>query len=285
MSDQLDLLARQAAEDLGTSTSADPGQGLTRLYAGNARRRSRNRLVVAALLLGALSAGWFGRGVMTSATELEPSGPPSPSQSPPPHETFPTLCERELVSCLGHRTYTFGLVTPVRWHIPEGFGVDSGSGASDTLVESYSNHGKNPSGVTVVETVRPPNPVGRPAPGFEGGASPRDYARWLATRPFLEASTPRQATVGGRPGWQVRVSLAAGAREGGYVCTAQFRCHPITLDDTGDVTGIWDDMVADYTFVSLPTGTAVVWSWAFGHDTQALDRNGELAAGISWPGH
>ena len=77
-------------------------------------------------------------------------------------------------------TYLFDLVTPVRWRIPAGYDVDSGSGASNTLVESYRNHGDNPVGVTVVETARPPGPVGRPAPGFGIGASPREYARWVA---------------------------------------------------------------------------------------------------------
>ena len=40
-------------------------------------------------------------------------------------------------------------------------------------------------------------------------------------------------------------------------------------------------MTADYTAFHLPnTGTAVVWSWAFGHDTRDLDRNRSLADGI-----
>jgi len=60
-----------------------------------------------------------------------------------------------------------------------------------------------------------------------------------------------------------------------------FPCHPITYQDSGTVTGIWSDMTADYTAFHLPnTGTAVVWSWAFGHDTRDLDRNRSLADGI-----
>ena len=94
-----------------------------------------------------------------------------------------------------------------------------------------------------------------------------------------------RTTVGGVTAWQVRIRLAPDAGPGTETCNRQFRCHPVTISDAGSMTGIWADMVADYAFVDLPSGTAMVWSWAFGDDTDALVRNRTLVEGISWPTH
>ncbi len=195
------------------------------------------------------------------------------------------MCHRDGVTCLGHRTFRFGLASPVRWHIPERFGVDSGAGVSPHSVESYWYlHGNN-AGVSVLEMIGPAGLDSRPAPGHTGTTSPHTFAEWLSTPPFLSARAPVRARVGGRPGWHVRVQLAPGVATGPGLCSNSFDCYPVARTDTGDIFGIWADMVADYTFVRLPSGTAMVWSWAFGHDTAALARNRAAVDGISWPAH
>lgn len=285
--DQLDFLARRAASDLETATSTDPGLGLAGLYAGQTRHRSHTRVAAAVVLLAALSAGWFGRGMITG-DQVAPAVNPTPRVTTPPAVLhggpWARLCQAANVSCLGHHTYRLELVAPVRWHLPDGSEVADGGPTTDA-VETYWTHRGNRAGVSVLENVRPAatGPVPAPAPGVSATAS--GFVHWLADRPFLVASAPRRVTLAGHPGWQVRVWLRAGEPAGPGACANGFACYPVTTNGPG-ITGIWDDMVADYTAVDLPGhGTAVVWSWAFGHDTAALARNHVLVDGISWPAH
>ena len=268
--DQLDLLARRAADDLDHATEVDTAGGLTGLYAAQARNRSRTWMAAAAVLLMALSAGWFGRGILTHDQVAPADRTPAPA--PAPQAATPTLCQRPDVTCLGGRTYRFWLDSPVRWHIPAGFGVDSGAGVSASQVESRWNHRGHAAGVTVLETVGQAAKDGGPL-GSAKELTPRAFARWLAAQPFVSATTPERTTLGGRPGWRVRARLAPGATGG-----------DLAVSDGGNAAGLWDGMVADYTFVTVPgSRTGLVWSWALGHDTAALDRNHGLEDGISWP--
>jgi hypothetical protein len=234
------------------------------------------------VLLAALSAGWFGRGVVSGdGAGPEPSGQPGPSTMQ--KLAIPPLCERDGITCLGNRTYRFALRAPVQWHIPRQAGVAS-SLVLPVLVESYWPHNGSTAGVTVGETVRPSSPTGQPARGFGASPSPRAFAEWIHSRSDLAASRPVATTLEGRPAWRVRARLARNAGPATLACNGQFECHPMTYSAGGRVMGIWDDMVADYTFVRIPGGgTTVVWSWAFGYDTAALARNQALVDGISWP--
>jgi hypothetical protein len=285
--DHVDLLARRAASDLETATTTDPGLGLAGLHAGHARHRSHTRVATAVVLLAALSTGWFGRGMVTGDRT-------APAVSPTPPVTTPSLgvlhggpwarlCQADNVTCLGHRTYRLELAAPVRWHLPEGSEVANGGPTTD-YVETYWTHRGNRAGVSVLENVRAAatGPVPGPAPGVSATAS--GFVHWLAARPFLVSSEPRRMTLAGHQDWQTRVRLRGGEPPGPGACTNGFACYPVTTNGPA-ITGIWDDMVADYTAVDLPGhGTAVVWSWAFGHDTAALARNQVLVDGISWPG-
>ena len=146
-------------------------------------------------------------------------------------------------------------------------------------------------GVSVLEKVRPATSLGRPVGGYGPPPTPRGFAEWLASRPFLVATAPSRTQVGGLEAWQVRVRLSAEAGSGKAICLTQFPCRPVTVSDvavttargSGGFSAIWGDMVADYTFVSLDSGTAAVCSWAWGNDSAMLERNRAAVDGITWP--
>jgi len=252
--------------------------------ADGAIARRRARVSVAVALLAAALAGWLGRDLLVPG-EVTP--PPDPRARA---ERF-VDCHTAGVVCEGPRTYRFALVSPVRWEIPRGFGVADGGSPTATRVESHWTHDGHPAGVAVVELVRPAGPQGGWVPGPGRHPGPRAFAAWLASRPDLSAGSPRRTTLAGRVAWQVRVRLAAGAGPGAGICPHSRACHPVTVSDQaiteapggGGLTGIWGDMVADYTFVRLPSGTAMIWSWALGGDTAALEQNRRLVTGVTWP--
>jgi hypothetical protein len=282
----IDDLARVAVDDLRTATRSDVEAGLLEVYAGHQRRRSQNLWMAAAALVLALGVGWWGGHAMTDR------GPATPQPiKPPPHVVHHKTCSGP-VRCLGDSTYRFALTRPVTWHIPYGYDVNSGTGATDWLVESYAQTGSEGggpyqydtvAGVTVLEGVRAPSADGRSVRS-DVPDTPRAYVSWLAGRPFLETSSVERTQVDGLTAWHVRVTLAHGAGLGPAVCNNQSACYPMTVTPDHHVTGIWSDMVADYTAFRVPgAGTTVVWSWAFAHDKTALVRNRTAVRGLSWP--
>lgn len=280
----IEELARAATVDLRTRTAADLEAGLDAVLATHSRRHRRSRVTIALAAAAAVAAAWWG-----GASLGGHAGGPEPAPAPTVPVPRQSLCQSSMVTCLGTpRTYGFALDVPVTWHVPRGYGVDSGAGATTQMVESYWRHHGNAAGVTVLEGVSAPSRTGDAA--LRGGPTTANgFVHWLAARPYLVASTPRRTTIDGRPGWQVRVSLKPHAGAGPGRCAEPiegFRCYPVTYQDVRTITGIWGDMVADYTAFDLPgSGTAVVWSWAFGRDAAALDRNQQLVGGLSWPRH
>ena len=289
-----DPRTKAAVDELWARTAAHPEDGLTTLFETVSRRRRQSRLRLATATAVAVLAAWWG---FTTFGDVSAT-PPAPMHPSVPTRPSPGPCHTLYVTCLGDRTYRFGLYRPVDWHIPDGYGVNSGDGANIRLVESYGLGSRSGSGVTVLERARPASQSGSLAPGVPDTAS--GFVHWLASRPFLEATTPRQTTIDGRSAWQVRVQLKPHLGPGPQWCNTTQPCYPIThqefVTDQGStglqsaITGIWGDMTADYTAFDLsggPTtqqkGPTVVWSWAFGHDTAALDRNHALVDGLSWP--
>ncbi|WP_151083739.1 hypothetical protein [Nocardioides cynanchi] len=268
----IDDLARTAAADLRAHTHADLDAGLDALLVVHPRRRrlrAATAIAVAAAAVVAVawwaSAGLPGRHSSPEPTHV-PTGPVDPA------------CAAARVLCHGDRTYTFGLHRPVTWQIPQGYGVNSGAGASTSMVESYAVH--RPAGVTVMEGVRAASRTSRAATRVP--PTPSGFIHWLAERPYLRASAVRRTTLDGRPAWQVRVAVRSHHTNGPGRCDG-FPCHPITFQ-RGAVTGVWADMTADYTaFRVRGAGTVVVWSWAFAHDTTALAHNHRVVDGLSWP--
>ena len=272
-----DPRARAAVEDLWAHTVADPQAGLATLFVTRSRRRQHvgvGMAVAAVVAAVALVATWW--------TGTDPIPTPAP---PPPWAQQPRTdpCQAEFVTCLGARTYRFDLAAPVLWHIPPGFGVNSGSGAGELSVESYWTHHGNNAGVSVLEHVRAASQRTATSPARGVPATAAGFISWLASRPYFVATAPRHVTVAGHPAWHVRVSMRPGSSPGPAHCLqGSTPCRAVT--SSPGVSGVWGDMVADYTAFDLPgRGTTVVWSWAFGHDEQALARNGRLVDGLSWP--
>lgn len=196
-----------------------------------------------------------------------------------------------MVHCLGPLLYRLDLTRPVTWHVPPGYQL-APAGASEWLVESYARRpadGGGPyqydtvAGVTVLEGVRAASADGT---SVRAGVAdtPRAFVSWLAAQPYLRASTVRPTHLEGHPAWHVRVSLAKGADGGAALCNESIPCYATTFTPDHRVTGIWGDMVADYTAFRMPgAGTTVVWSWAFSQDRAALVRNRVAVHGLSWP--
>jgi hypothetical protein len=272
-------LARAASKDLRTHTTADVDAGLGALHVAHTRRQRRSRATAALVAAAAVAAAWWGGASFGHHGSTPDPAPPRPT--PGLHQP---ACSDPMVTCHGHRTFDFALQTPVTWRIPRGYGVNSGAGATTRLVESYAPSGS--AGVTVLEGVRAASPTGsRAVAGVPADAS--GFVHWLASRPYLNASVPRRTTLDGRPAWQVTVSRVPHSGHGLGRCAGGpvggLPCRAITFQD-GSVTGIWGDMTADYTAFDLSgSGTTVVWSWAFGHDTRALAHNQTVAGGLSWP--
>ncbi|MDX6357291.1 MAG: hypothetical protein QOH37_345 [Nocardioidaceae bacterium] len=270
-------LARAASEDLRSHTAADVDAGLGALHVAHTRRQRRSRATAALVVAAVAAAAWWGgAGFGHHDTTPDPAPPrPTPGLQQP-------VCSDPMVTCDGHRTYDFALQTPVTWHIPRGYGVNSGAGATVHLAESYAHSGS--AGVSVLEGVVAASPASLAAPGVP--ATPGGFIHWLAARPYLRATSLRRTTIDGRPAWQVRVAVRPHHGHGPGRCATSPSgqpCHPVTFQD-GAVTGIWGDMTAEYTAFDLPvSGTAVVWSWAFGHDTRALTHNQTVVRGLSWP--
>jgi hypothetical protein len=278
----IEELARSASADLAARTSADVDAGLEALLVTHTRRRRQARVALSLAAAAAVAVAWWGGASFGHhPTRLEPA--PSPSPTVPTIPAGPAVCAEPLVTCRGHRTYRFALARPVQWRIPRGYGVNSGAGASSTLVESYSRTG--PGGVTVMEGVRAASRDSRLAAGVPPTAE--GFVRWVAHRPYVRASAVRRTTFDGLSAWQVRVAVrphrGGGPGRCGEAGPAGYPCHPITFQ-SGAITGVWADMTADYTAVDVPgSGTLVVWSWAFGHDTATLRLNQRVVHGLSLP--
>lgn len=276
----IDRLAQKASEDLRGATAADLEAGLREVYDAHSRHRRVTRLAAAAAVLAALGTGWWGGHALTGSRSDGPATPVSPTSTP---SATTGVCTDALVSCQPGRHFRFDLVHPVLWRIPRGQGVNSGSGASPRLVESYARDGS--SGVTVLEdvTAASQREPAAPAPGARTTAE--GFIAWIASRPYFDATAPRETELGGRQAWHVRLTLHGSATDGPARCLQDTTaCRAVTSTPT--VTGVWGDMVADYTAIDLPgAGTTVVWSWAFGSDADAkLRRNLSVVRGISWPG-
>jgi hypothetical protein len=278
----IDRLARTGADQLRAGTTGDVEAGLADLHVRQAQHRRRAGLAAAAAVVLAAGLG-VGAGVGLARTHADRAL--SPSRPATSTNTFlgDPACLAPRVQCLGDRTYQFGLVRPVRWAVPPGFGGNAAAGATPFLVEIYRSAGP-PAGVTVLEHVRASSPNGaRPASGV--GDSPRAFVTWVASRPFLDAGRVHPTTLGGRAAWQVRVTLVPHVPQGPGACSGHgFSCYAIAHQSDGAYSGIWADMAAQYTAVRVPGGgTTVVWSWIFSGNPAHLGTLEEAVHGVSWP--
>jgi hypothetical protein len=274
----IEQLARTSAAELRNGTSLDIGAGLADLHVREADHRRKARFAAGAAVVLAVGLGAVGGTVLT-----DDNRPPTPATPLPTHPSKDPACERERTQCLGDRTYRYDLARPVVWSLPSEFAADSGPGVEPYKVEVASyRQGQSPSGVTVLERVRPSSPDGQtPAAGVAD--DPQSFVDWVASRPYLDAGPVTRTTLDGHPAWQVRVTPAHAASVRSSACDAG-PCHLITYQPDGSTTGIWGTMTAEYIALRLPGGgTTVVWSWRITPDPQDVEALNEAVQGLSWP--
>ena len=282
---KLDVVGRREGHDLRASTTPDAEDGLRRLRAVDVRRKTRTRLTAAVLVLGVMSAGVLGRAVLAR----EEGAPAHPA---PGNVQHPEVCRVAGVGveCLAGGALRFDLADPVRWVFEACCNKVAAGDPTATEVEVEDIDLRQ--GVLITEMARPATTLGQPAGGFGPSPSPRRFAEWLASRPYLHATTPTRTTLAGHEGWTVRARIAKGAGPGKGLC-GQLACYPLTVSRTaatsagggGGMNGIWGSMLVDFTFLSLPKGTTVVWSWTFDDDPASLKTiSRDILAGITWPG-
>ena len=219
--------------------------------------------------------------VLAGVGRPSPAGRPAAPAAPASSAPFGTGCHAPLVTCHGRGTSTVAMWVPMTWRLPAGWPPVSGSGANRELVETYFDHGGHQAGLTMMERVLPARRSGSPAAvaGVPPGA--RAFALWLAGRPFLDASPVRTTKVDGRRAWTLDAKVRPRAGTGPALCASRFRCFPVTIQPTGNVTGMWDDMTSRYTVLDVPgAGTVVAWAWVFGPDRSALDQASRVVAGL-----
>ncbi len=269
MTGNLDVVGRREGHDLRASTATDPEDGLRRLYSTDARRKTRTRLTVVAVVVGALTAGLVGRGVLTHE-DVAPAHPTPGGVNPP--------------------STLFDLADPVRLVIPP---EDSVADGFPTATRLDVTSGGGYWGVIVAEKVRPTTTSGQAAHGVGSSPSAHRIADWVASRSYLDTTTPQRTTLAGRAAWQVRARIAKGAEPAQGRCGPQLvACYPVMLSGSGTTNargdrstiGMWGDVVADCTLVDLPSGTAVVWSWNFNANLNlGLSTNRGVIDTITWP--
>ncbi len=281
MTGNLDVVGRREGHDLRASTAIDAEDGLQRLYATNLKRRTHTRIVAVAVMLGAMSVGLLGHGVL--AREDEAPSHPAPRNVDP-------QCQVARVQCLGNGGLLVDLADPLRWDIPNYYSLTEGY---PTATQVRAEDGGGFWGVIVAEKVHPATASGQAASGFGTSPSPHRFAEWLTSRPYLDATTPTPTHLAGHEAWRVRARIAQGAGPEKGHCGLQGACYPVLVSGTADTSarrdlppiGMWGDMVADYTFVSLPSGTAVAVSWNFkANQNLGLEINGHVIDGITWLG-
>jgi hypothetical protein len=104
-------------------------------------------------------------------------------------------------------------------------------------------------------------PVAGPPDGgltpVEGiGTSAKDLAEWLAGRPQLTATVPKAVTLGGRPAWQLDISLSADAGElCGIPCVNVLNSPDRNRSYAFGIEGPW---AVHATLVTAPDGSTVL---------------------------
>jgi anti-sigma factor RsiW len=247
----LDTRARNAVQELRHATAhgdiTTPGLREIPQRLERRRRSRRAALAVGSLVVVAAAAGFAGGRIQPDAT-IVPSDTPSVAPSEP--------CSDDVVTCLGDRTYRVALPVPVTVALPPSF--DDVLNDHATNLELYNGGIYTGAGVTIMQLARPVEADGSAAVGAGTGAAA--VARWLAERPFVQPTTPREATVGGLPGYRVDVVHRPGAdlpaTKGTGAVALAFRSDGFTAAVSPELR------YATFYVLDAPDGSLIViWSW------------------------
>ena len=240
-------VSRQTRDDV--IGSLDLEARLRELHLTRVRRR-RTRTVAAlasACLVVALAGVFIPR---WAVDDLAPAAPSVPQEPCPDHA---------LVRCLDDSTVLVRGKTPYTFSIQRGFSRAMSVDAVPYSIDIFRTVGRG--GVTILEGVHAAG-----GPKVHGAEA---LARWVGSRPFLQASPVRHGKLDGLDSWTVEVRLTRDAsRRMPDACNGtQPVCRPVLEQPSrsGWQTGVWEKMATRYTFLDVPgLGTVAVWSWVFG---------------------
>ena len=264
----IDDRARSATGELRAATAGGVRMAtMTELEKTSTHRRRTRAAAAATAVIVAVGVGAVAltRSNLTARPgDTDPVTSVSASLSSPP-TTRMTICAFDRITCLGGRTVRANIAVPVTVNLPTSITSDDNQTtptAFESYVDSHSNMGL--SGVTVLEkatATTADNPSTRdPSAGSTAAAA----AAWLATRPFIQRTTPVPTTVAGLPAYRVHVVLKPGARLTGVAKADESSAATFASGESWSaVTQSMND--STYYLLDLPHGgLTVIWSWTFG---------------------
>jgi hypothetical protein len=272
----IDDIARRAGQDLrtavGTGEDIDLHSGLAAVQEAHARRRRRRHALAAAVAAVAVAASVQ---AVRAGDQRTPTPTPAHQDSQSTSPSTNACIDNQYVACMGASQVSV-VVGPARFRaeLAEGFTAQPSTGQAPAIVDLLQHTGQ--AGVTLFFDPQP-------ADGSKPGTSALDLASWISTRPYLEASHPRRAHLGGRPAWVVDARLTVdAARKVEAPCNAdQVECWALLKSGATEwQTGPWTGMVCSYYVVGGPGGRYVVWSWAFDPTATVLHRNADVVRSL-----
>ncbi|MEO6512890.1 MAG: hypothetical protein ABIO16_17970 [Nocardioides sp.] len=268
----VDDLARRAGADLRAAVEENHVEVVEhRLSVIPTAYRRRRRHAVATVASAAVAVAALGVGGVWLQSVTDGTAP-APS-SPAPSNLSDACAKAVALTCRADGGFAVHAAVPYSFEVPPSFGFPATDYSPD-LVDLVQDSGE--AGVAIMEDPRP-----------QGDARPGDaqaLATWIATRPYLEASTPYAVDVDGLRAWKVDARLLGDAVVPRKVrCNqVQSKCHALlVLNHVGWQVGVWRGMVTGFSVVDLPQGhTMVIWQWAFDPDQAALRANDAVVAGL-----
>ena len=264
-------LARERGVALraGVSRTLDVEAALRDLH--RRHRRRRVQVVSAALAAAAVVALVVG---LSTGRDPRTDGR-QPVTPPDLHRS----CEERppAADCLPAGRVHVEASTPFSVEVPASFRPPFPN-ADTVTVDAFRTNTPESTGVTFLDRVG----AGR----HSATMTAAELAHWVASRPYLHHESPVRTTVGGRPAWQIAVSvtraplrLAAACNGTGELCWPMLGSRRAGAPPW--VTGPRPDMVSRYTFVDLPSGrTLGIWSWSYSDDFSSLAGNDELIRSV-----
>jgi hypothetical protein len=277
----IDERARAATDELRTATASGVHMAtISEIEKASASRRRTRAALAAATAVVVLGGAWGlsldrGRaaGDPAGPGTVSPSGPATRTGVPQPTRTGPfALCSFDHVTCLGGRTVRADLPAPVTVVLPVAFQTDMAE-AHATVFEVFGDVPGEMSGVAVLEDATPSAPHDPSTPDPTGGSTAEAASRWLASRPFIQPTTPQRLVLDGLTAYRVHVVLRPGTRLVGT--PKEGEPTAATFASGKDSWSAVSSSLSDTTYYLLDVpggGLTVVWSWSFGPATNESVR-------------
>jgi RNA polymerase sigma-70 factor, ECF subfamily len=213
--------------------------------------------------------------------------PPDPAMRQLPlgasYGSAPPCGAPPVVRCIGPATFVIDAGRMAfALEVPDGFSKLLERQDAPYSIEFDQSSAERHAGVSILLDVRAATRTN------ESRSDAKGLAEWVRSRPFLDAAEPTATSVAGRTGWKVETRWALGVEQPRLAesCNrSEQQCLPVLRylrrGQNGEI-GISKSMVGSYTFFNVSKHqVAVLWSWAFEDDTEALAVNDRLIQSIS----